>query len=116
MTRLLAHDHESATLTADRVRAIDAAIRDVRVRAFPPGYFAETAWELLLELDSAVRSGRAIPVANDSPGARYLSLLERDGFVERRHDPVTMGGEMAVLTPLGQLKLDEIFVEAALAA
>ena len=105
----------SAVLTADRVRAIDATVRDVRARAFPPGYFVETAWELLLELDAAVRAGRPYPVSENSPSSRYLGLLERDGFVALRHDPANAWSEMAVLTPLGQHKIADIFFEAALA-
>lgn len=107
-------------LSAAQVRMLDARLIQLRDEQFPEEYFAPSPWRLLLDIERATHKGAAYP--DTGTGAfpptvalRYLAMFERDGLVERRPDPVEIGGELIVLTPKGATALNTVFEQAALA-
>ncbi|TIX50230.1 hypothetical protein [Alteraurantiacibacter aquimixticola] len=80
-----------------------------RSRFLPEALFAEPAWDMLLELFVTQAFGRQVSVSSiclaaDVPqttGLRYLEILEKVRFVERRYMPGDRRVKMVSLTQLG---------------
>jgi hypothetical protein len=106
-------------LTVDHIRTIDGELSQARDAVFPKGYFANLPWQLMLDLDNAARAGRPFPFSGEgyampSVILRRLRQFEADGYVERRVDPADSSRELAVLTPVGQALLNQVFQQTAL--
>jgi hypothetical protein len=107
---------------ANAFRASEAVLRRARDRHFPGGYFADVAWDILLDLDKAAREGSYYAVTDIGVEAkaplttvlRYLSKLEADGYVERIPDPADRRRNFVRLTDLGQSTMNAVFDEAVL--
>jgi hypothetical protein len=105
-------------LTVDHVRAIDSELSQTRDAVFPTGYFTNLPWQLMLDLDAAMRLGRPFPFTGEGyamPNATLhrLKQFESDGYVERRVDPLDPSRDLAVLTPVGHALLNEVFERTA---
>jgi DNA-binding MarR family transcriptional regulator len=107
---------------ANAFRASETALRRSRDRHFPNGYFADVAWDILLDLDKAAREGNQYAVTDVGVEAkaplttvlRYLSKLEADGYIERIPDTADRRRSFVRLTDFGQLTMNAIFDEAVL--
>jgi DNA-binding MarR family transcriptional regulator len=92
-------------------------MRRTRDSLFPTGYFADAAWEILLDLARAERDNRRLAISDVGLGARlppttclrYLNLLESDGFIRREPDAVDRRRVYVVLTEDGAAKMITIF-------
>jgi DNA-binding MarR family transcriptional regulator len=70
-------------------------IRRIRDAKFPAGYFADIAWDILLELARADHQGKQVQLSElgvlsampASTRLRYIQLLVDDGIVTRAVDP-----------------------------
>jgi DNA-binding MarR family transcriptional regulator len=99
------------------LRATEIRLRRARARFFPAGYFADVAWDILLELDHAERMGHSFSVTDVGVDTgiplttllRYLAKLEADGFVTRAQDPMDGRRAMIGLTDQGRISLDQVF-------
>ena len=91
--------------------------RRMRDDLFPAGYFADAAWEILLDLARAEREDRRLAISDVGLSAglppttclRYLNLLESDGFVRREPDAVDRRRVYVVLTEDGTARMATIF-------
>lgn len=69
-------------------------LRRYRERLFPPGLFADPAWDILLDLLIAERAGRKVSVTSACLGSgapattalRWISTLSTHGLIEKRQD------------------------------
>jgi DNA-binding MarR family transcriptional regulator len=104
---------------ANMFRATEAILRRSRDRHFPSGYFADVAWDILLDLDKAARDGRQYAVTDIGVEAkaplttvlRYLGKLEQDGYLERISDTKDKRRSFVRLTDFGQSIMNAIFDE-----
>jgi hypothetical protein len=88
-------------------------LRRIRDQQFGPGLFGEPAWDLLLDLYiaasdphlvSVMSASLATPVSAEDT-ARWLTLLEKQGLVER----FTSGPEMSrAIVTLSQKAFDQM--------
>ncbi len=70
-------------------------LRRRRERAFSVNYFGDAAWDILLELERAQRMGHNLAITDIGVESRiplttvlrYLTRLEKDGFIDRKIDP-----------------------------
>ena len=116
---LLAIENKLLTTPIGNLRDAESKLRRVRDAAFPKGYFADAAWDILLDLDQAGRNQQAYVVTDagidakipHSTALRYLAKLERDGLVQRRPDPGDRRRTFISLTDKGQNLLDGVFAE-----
>lgn len=90
----LNHSEEQAfILLSDAFRAF-VHVRRKRDHIFPEGYFADTAWDILIQLYAARLDNRSMTAtalcANSTfpltTGLRYLNMLEKDGYIVKRSD------------------------------
>lgn len=105
--------------TETLLHPVDAALRLRRRREkkFSVSYFGDPAWDILLELERAQRMGQRIAITDIGvePGIplttvlRYLSRLEKDGFISRRVDPNDRRRVFVSLTADGYRQLCETF-------
>ncbi len=92
-------------------------LRTIRNDSFPEGYFADTGWNILLDIYAAKDQDKGLcTTALDAKAPlatviRYLKKLEKDGFIERFHDPRDRRRTMIKLTSMGREKMDNIFRE-----
>ena len=116
---LLALENKLITAPIANLRDTESKLRRVRDAAFPKGYFADAAWDILLDLDQAGRNQRSYVVTDagidvnipHSTALRYLAKLERDGLVRRRPDPNDRRRAFISLTREGQSLLDKVFCD-----
>lgn len=105
-----------STNVADLVD-LELNLRRERDRAFPTGYFADTAWELLLELYRARQSGQRYSISDlglpaNIPATttlRYVEKLVLDGFAERHPDPTDRRRVFIRLSDFGASTLNQLF-------
>jgi DNA-binding MarR family transcriptional regulator len=92
-----------------------------RQRAFPSGYFADTSWEILIDLFIAKCDGSKVIVSDlgldaKLPGTtvlRHLARLVDDGFVRRLDDPLDRRKCYVQLTEHGFNKIIDVFQSTA---
>jgi len=85
----------AAKVTSAEVRAIVSARRE-RNRCFPRDLFSDPAWDILLELHAAHMDQQRLSVSDVCvaaavPGTtalRWMGILERNGLLIRRSDPL----------------------------
>ena len=115
--------HRSLTaLEPENLSDREKDIVAVRQQVMPQGYFAETAWDILIQLDHARRHGKecVFPrgdvgnMVSESTQRRFLAALEADGIVEWEPAPDQPGRLLARLTEFGSASLLRIFSDAAL--
>lgn len=111
-------DLEKRTKDAlNRFRDTEIALRRARDRHFPQGYFADVAWDILLDLDRAAREDLQFATTDLGVEAgvpltttlRYLQRLEADGFIQRVPDPADRRRSFVRLTDQGQSAMDSVF-------
>lgn len=98
-------------------RDTEIALRRARDRHFPQGYFADVAWDILLDLDRAAREGQQFATTDLGVEAgvpltttlRYLQRLEADDFIIRIPDPGDRRRSFVKLTDKGQEAMDAVF-------
>jgi DNA-binding MarR family transcriptional regulator len=99
------------------LRETEIRIRRARSLCFPSGYFADVAWDILLELDRAERRQQTFSVSDVGLDAgiplstllRYVAKLESDGFLVKSQDPHDGRRVYVALTELGRKSLDKVF-------
>jgi DNA-binding MarR family transcriptional regulator len=87
-------DEMSSSETRIDFLGIAYDIRRIREANFPPEYFSDGAWDILLELGSADRKGETVGISEVAARAglpastrqRYVQILINDGFVARAPD------------------------------
>lgn len=109
---------------AQRVRAVRAAMaaRELRGDYFDPDFFADPAWDLLLELYLAHLEQRRLSVsalfkAGGQPATtnlRWLAKLEQDALAERVNDKLDARRIWVSLSPKGVDAMRRYFEEAAI--
>ncbi len=109
---------------AQRVRAVRAAMaaRELRGHYFDPDFFADPAWDLLLELYLAHLEQRRLSVsalfkAGGQPATtnlRWLAKLEQDALAERVNDKLDARRIWVSLSPKGVDAMKRYFDEAAI--
>lgn len=112
---------DQPSLAFGALREMEIALRRIRNAHFPPNYFSDAAWDILLDIDYAERHGLFYSVTDLGVDAgipltttlRYLNKLERDGFVERRPDRNDKRRAIVVLTENGRKTLDQVFATLA---
>jgi DNA-binding MarR family transcriptional regulator len=95
--------------------------RRERRRFFNESLFGEPAWDMLLLLCCASAKGTGINAtvlthassAPPSVAQRWLSVLEDEGLVVRRHGPDNIFFHIVELTETGRSKMDEYLSQAA---
>lgn len=95
--------------------------RRIRDSIFPHGYFADAAWDLLLELFQARLRGEKCSVsdlglsANIPPttAIRYIDKLVQDGFAERQPDPTDRRRIFVKLTECGTRAVSHALIGTA---
>jgi DNA-binding MarR family transcriptional regulator len=105
-------------LTDGMLLTLELQLRRARDAHFPVGYFADAAWEILLELEQARRQCTRMSISDIGLGAgvapttvlRYIDRLVADGIVERRPDPLDRRRVFIALTKHGQALMAGIFV------
>jgi DNA-binding MarR family transcriptional regulator len=112
------HLIKSIALLPD-VGALDNEIRlrRERNRLFPSGYFADAAWEILLDLYKAHVEQRECCITDLGLGGgipqttmlRYLDKLHADGFIARHPDPRDRRRVFIALTEVGVAKMASLF-------
>jgi MarR family transcriptional regulator, temperature-dependent positive regulator of motility len=114
---LLDHLEERANLASTDIREAEIALRRARSAFFPSSYFADVAWDILLELDKAHRQGLTYSVTDVGADAniptstlmRYAAKLEADGYIERRQDREDGRRVLLKLTDFGKKSMDQVF-------
>ncbi|RJT25671.1 MarR family transcriptional regulator [Chakrabartia godavariana] len=84
-------------------------LRRRRERAFSVNYFGDAAWDIVLELERAQRMGHNLAITDIGVESRiplttvlrYLTRLEKDGFIHRKVDPTDRRRVFVTLTQLG---------------
>lgn len=79
-----------ATLVRQRI-----SLRRRRDEMFPPGLFADPAWDMLLDLYGAHIAQHRVPVSSlciaaavpATTALRWIGKLEKSGMIQRRSDP-----------------------------
>ena len=124
---MLAEIRSSLSIIEDRLvfapaadlREAELRLRRIRDSVFPPGYFGDPAWDILLDLDRAARKNQAYAVTDAGIDAnipattalRYLAKLERDGLIKRQPDLADSRRVFVSLTSHGHSLMDQIFEE-----
>ncbi len=84
-------------------------LRRRRERTFSVNYFGDAAWDILLELERAQRLGHNLAITDIGVESRiplttvlrYLTRLEKDGFIDRKIDPTDRRRVFVTLSQLG---------------
>lgn len=84
-------------------------LRRRRERAFSVNYFGDAAWDIVLELERAQRMGHNLAITDIGVESRiplttvlrYLTRLEKDGFIVRKVDPTDRRRVFVTLTQTG---------------
>lgn len=92
-------------------------LRRQRDKLFPLGYFADVAWEILLDLYEAHRNSSRMCVTSLGLGGgvpltttlRYLDRLIADGLIQRTPDPLDRRRIFIELTDVCLNKMDHLF-------
>lgn len=103
--------------TPERIRAILKA-RRARSQFFPSEFFAEPAWDILLDLYAADVGQYRTTVGDLGVGAnlpattalRWIKILEKRGILQRRGDPRDGRRVFAELTDEGRRAMDSLFL------
>jgi hypothetical protein len=107
----------TAALQSANLRDIERRLIAARRHVLPQSYFAHGAWDILVDLEAALRRGEHMtfpdprfdtmpPVVTPS---RFLASLEADGLISRTPDPDDSTRSIVALTPAGCAALDAIF-------
>jgi DNA-binding MarR family transcriptional regulator len=99
------------------LRDLEIELRSARNDYFPLGYFSDAAWDILLDLDRSDSNGYNSSVTDVGTEAkiplattlRYLSKLEKDGFIVRIPDENDHRRSIIKLSKLGRDALDQTF-------
>jgi DNA-binding MarR family transcriptional regulator len=91
-------------------------MRRMRDEQFPRDYFADAAWELLLDIYTAETERRKTSMSDLGLGAaipltttlRYIDKLESDGFVMRTPDPQDKRRIFVTLSDTGRMAMANI--------
>lgn len=100
------------------IRCIARARLD-RFRFFPSHLFADPGWDMLLDLFAAELGQQRVTVtslceASNVPtttALRWIGLLEREGLVERKQDPLDARRFFVSLSPKAVKSLTQYFAE-----
>lgn len=92
-------------------------LRRQRDRLFPSGYFADVAWEILLDVyDAQLKNSQLSITSLGLNGGipltttlRYIDRLTADGFIRRRKDPHDRRRIFIELTEIGVERMDKLF-------
>jgi DNA-binding MarR family transcriptional regulator len=92
-------------------------LRRRRERAFTVNYFGDAAWDIVLELERAQRMGMNLAITDIGVESRiplttvlrYLTRLEKDGYITRKVDPTDRRRVFVSLTALGYRQVCEAF-------
>ena len=84
-------------------------LRRRRERTFSVNYFGDADWDILLELERAQRLGHNLAITDIGVESRiplttvlrYLTRLEKDGFIDRKIDPTDRRRVFVTLSQLG---------------
>jgi DNA-binding MarR family transcriptional regulator len=95
--------------------------RKQRNRAFGHGLFGEPAWDILLELYTAERTGRKLSVSGAcyvsgvplSTALRWISRLEREGWILRTDDPQDKRRSWLTLSEDAERKMGDLLSRMA---
>lgn len=112
VTALNSLSQRIASPTAESLlHPVDAELRlrRRRERAFNVNYFGDAAWDIVLELERAQRMGHNLAITDIGVESRiplttvlrYLTRLEKDGYVHRKVDPTDRRRVFVSLTQLG---------------
>ncbi|WP_338503978.1 MarR family winged helix-turn-helix transcriptional regulator [Sphingomonas kaistensis] len=107
---------DTAPVIPEKIERIRRSRRN-RHQHFPPGLFADPAWDLLLYLYSSdlcskrTTVSKAVAAADvpETTGHRWLSHLLQLGLCERRPDPVDARRQYVSLTTRGRECMDGYF-------
>ncbi len=99
------------------LRDLEMQLRRMRYRYFPRKFFSDVAWDILLDLDKFEEAGVQCAVTDIGVEAqislatilRYLTKLEKDGFISRRVDKRDQRRSLVALTTLGRSALDSTY-------
>lgn len=112
VTALNSLSNRIASPTAESLlHPVDAELRlrRRRERAFSVNYFGDAAWDIVLELERAQRMGHNLAITDIGVESRiplttvlrYLTRLEKDGFIHRKIDPTDRRRVFVTLSQLG---------------
>lgn len=112
VTALNSLSQRIASPTAESLlHPVDAELRlrRRRERAFNVSYFGDAAWDIVLELERANRMGHNLAITDIGVESRiplttvlrYLTRLEKDGFIHRKVDPTDRRRVFVMLTQTG---------------
>lgn len=95
--------------------------RKYRNKAFGDDLFGEPAWDILLELYTAARTGRRLSVSGacyvsgvpQSTALRWITRLERDGHIVRINDPFDGRRSWLALSEESERKMDDLLSRMA---
>lgn len=93
------------------------SFRRKRDRILGKSLFSDPAWEILLDLYAAQLAMHRVSVssaviASLSPhttGLRWLTNLEKEGLIERKHDPLDARRTFVQLSKVGVSKMQQLF-------
>jgi DNA-binding MarR family transcriptional regulator len=99
------------------IRDVEILIRRARMKYFPINYFADAAWDILLDLDLAERQGSRYSVTDLGVDVnlpltttlRYLSRMESDGFIAKEASKTDRRRTQIALTDAGRFALNQTF-------
>jgi DNA-binding MarR family transcriptional regulator len=103
--------------TLGELRQAEIRLRRARDMHFPPSYFADVAWDILLDLDWADERGVMLALSDLGVEAkiplsttmRYVQKMETDGFVVRQLDSKDRRRTIVALTDKGREAMKNIF-------
>jgi DNA-binding MarR family transcriptional regulator len=111
----------SAARTSAAVKALLSARRQ-REAIFGADIFADPAWDIFLELYAASLAQRRVPTSElcnsasvpPSTASRWIEKLNRQGWLERRADPLDARRIFVELTAKGLAAMERYFNEVGL--
>lgn len=110
---LLTRPDTLASFSDIEIYKLERELRSVRGRMFPKGYFADVAWDVMVDLFVAGNERRKLSIAdlvvrNKVPLStllRYLAVMEEDGLIYRIPDHHDKRRVFIKLTPAAEEKL-----------
>lgn len=108
-------------LSTNELAELIVGARTVRNRLFGSKLFGEPAWDILLDLYVTHGKGQSISVSSASlaggtpatTGLRWLSTLDREGFIERRGDDIDQRRQFVSLSDHGVVQMDNFMTKFA---
>lgn len=117
---LLSRPGALSSLSIVEIYRLEKRLRSARNELFPTGYFADVAWDILVDLFLADDEHRKLSIAdlsarNDVPLStllRYLAKMEEDGLVYRTPDHHDKRRVFIKLTSAAEQKLQHVANDA----